>query len=395
MRRYTVISADGHLETPAEAWFARIPAAYRPFAPRLLQLPDGGEAWLIEGSPLIHNGTNISGGGRLQLTGASYLDDRGRPKPGTGGPVQRLHEQDADGIDAEVLFPPAFLARFIEGIGDQRAYRAIIRAYNISLAEDYCSMAPDRLIGVGLIPVGPVEYAIAELENCRSLGLKAVCLSQFPAGGPRPSPADDAFWRRAIDLAMPLTVHVAVGDRHHPMLVSSAAGRFDPATVLMRGCVPAILPFLCATIADGLFDRFPDLVFYVAESNAGWLPEVLFMMDDNHAVFGEAMSFPISAPPSHYVRRHFRFSFFKDPVIARLLEPADIDAGRWLPTPDMLMWCSDFPHSVTTFPYSRRWLTDMLGTLPETIRRQILVDTPCRFFGLDPAARLTPTPVIS
>ena len=35
----------------------------------------------------------------------------------------------------------------IDSISDKDAYRALVRAYNTFLAKDYCSVAPDRLIG--------------------------------------------------------------------------------------------------------------------------------------------------------------------------------------------------------------------------------------------------------
>ena len=45
-----------------------------------------------------------------------------------------------------------FISRFIENIADQEAYVAMVRAYNDFLVEDYCSVAPDRLLGNAIIP---------------------------------------------------------------------------------------------------------------------------------------------------------------------------------------------------------------------------------------------------
>jgi predicted TIM-barrel fold metal-dependent hydrolase len=59
---------------------------------------------------------------------------------------------------------------------------------------------------------------------------------------------------------------------------------------------------------------------------------------------------------------------------------------------DRLMWGSDFPHSVTSFPQSREWLGTIFADVPAALRRRILVENPCRFFGLDPERDLTPTP---
>jgi hypothetical protein len=54
--------------------------------------------------------------------------------PGTGPAEQRPREQDADGIDAEVLFPGASSPSMWRSITDDAAYKAVLRAYNDFLA---------------------------------------------------------------------------------------------------------------------------------------------------------------------------------------------------------------------------------------------------------------------
>ena len=98
------------------------------------------------GHALIHNGQNVAAGRPLKVMGGSYWEADGSvPVTGSGRALQRLAEQDHDGVDAEVLYPPVFISRFIENISDREAYLAMVRAYNTFLAEDYCSVAPDRL----------------------------------------------------------------------------------------------------------------------------------------------------------------------------------------------------------------------------------------------------------
>jgi predicted TIM-barrel fold metal-dependent hydrolase len=65
--------------------------------------------------------------------------------------------------------------------------------------------------------------------------------------------------------------------------------------------------------------------------------------------------------------------------------------GELVPT-DRLMWGSDFPHSVTSFPESRRWLDEIFAATPDDVRRRVLRDNPCAFWGLDDDDGLTPTP---
>ena len=95
-----------------------------------------------------------------------------------------------------------------------------MRAYNDWLGEEYCAVSRDRLIGLGVIPWTNVDDAIAELEHCARLGLKGVNLGVFPSGKSYPTPEDDRFWAAAIDMRMPLTVHVGF-DRLGPRALAA------------------------------------------------------------------------------------------------------------------------------------------------------------------------------
>jgi uncharacterized protein len=382
-RKYQVISSDGHLEIPPDRWFVRVPEEHRDRAPRLITLSAGGEGWLVEGMPLIHNGTNIAGGREVKIVGASYWEEDGTPVPGAGGPRQRLREQDQDGIDAEVLFPPVFIGRYIENISDHDAYLAMVRAYNDMLAEEFCAVAPDRLLATALMPTSGIKDALTELDYAQRVGLTSVCLSHFPSGQTMSTPEDDVFWERALEIGMPVTSHVTIGDRRHPLLVSSAAGQYEMPTTILRGTVPPPLAMIASMIADQVFDRVPDLRLYIAETNAGWLPSVLHAMDDSYATFRHVFSRQLKLTPSEYINKHLLFGMVRDPVAV---------ACRNMLKVENIMWGSDFPHSVTTYPDSAQWLDSMFGSAPACLRRKVLLENPCAFFRLDPDADLTPTP---
>ena len=99
---------------------------------------------------------------------------------GTGGPEQRLAEQDQDGIDCEILFSQiTFVLRQTK---DDDFYRDCIRAYNEFLGEEYMAPAPDRLVCMGTLPTTGVDDAIKEMEHCAKLGMKGVKLDRYPSG---------------------------------------------------------------------------------------------------------------------------------------------------------------------------------------------------------------------
>jgi uncharacterized protein len=382
-RHYQVISCDGHLEIPPDAWIAHVPEEHLNRAPRLVKLRTGGEGWIVEGSPLIHNGQNVAAGRPLKVKGGSYWEPDGTPVPGTGSARQRLAEQDRDGIDAEVLYPPVFISRFIENIEDGEAYVAMVRAFNDFLAEDYCAVAPDRLIGNAVIPASGIEDAIAELKRAREIGLPSVCLGSFPNGSGSPAPEDDHFWRAALDLGMPITAHSAMGDRSNPLLVQSARGTFDLEMSMLSRTMPPPVVGIVRMILSGVLDRFPGLRVYFAETNASWIPGLLYMLDDSYSIFRHWYGVDLAMRPSEYIWRHFSFGIVRDPLALRMRDLLDMAH---------IMWGSDFPHSVSSFPESPRWLNEIFDGCPPEVRRQVLVETPCAYFGLDAGATLTPTP---
>src|SRR5713101_1855993 len=143
-REYRLISSDGHLEVPPERWTHRVPKQHRDRAPRTVRLPDGGDGLLIEGLPLQEaNFLDLRAGRAAQQWQPFGL--RVEDAAGTGSPEQRVKEQDMDGLDAEVLFPAMLAGPVVwRNISHDEVYKAVIRAYNDWLAEEYCAVAPVR-----------------------------------------------------------------------------------------------------------------------------------------------------------------------------------------------------------------------------------------------------------
>jgi uncharacterized protein len=385
-RKYGVISGDGHVEVPPDPWVKYVPVAHRDRAPRLVRLPSGGDAWIVEGQPMLHTGQNLTGAGPVKFANGTYTDEHGRPVPGAGDGVQRLQEQDADGIDAEVLFPPVFVTRFIEGIQDRDAYLAVVRAYNTFLAEEFCAVAPDRLIGAAFMPVSGIDDAVAELEWAATHGLRTVMFQQFPNGKGQAKAEDDRFWARSLELGTALSPHLSFGDvsprptgRHDTSLWPAPAGMAQHA----NGQVPGYT--LAQLIVGGVFDRFPELRFYFAESNCTYLPGMLYYMDRDYQEYNDWFQVSLEMLPSEYVQRHTIFGMIQERPAIKMAEAGLLS---W----DNLMWGSDFPHSVGTWPRSHQYLESAFAGMPEDILQKVVLTNPAEYFGLDLEADITETP---
>ena len=385
-RYYQVISADGHVETPPDPWVKYVPEKWKDRAPRLINLPDGGEGWIIEGQPLLKNGQNITGRGPIRFDFGSYYKPDGSFNDGAGGPVQRLREQDEDGVDAEVLFPPVFASRFLEGIKDPDIYRSMIRAYNSWLAYDYCSVAPDRLIGNSVTPISDIDHAVAEVEFAKSAGLKSVAFYMFPNGTGFAQPEDDRFWAKCLELDMAISPHFGFGEVRAPVGQPGAGTAGPPyaSALVQRAGSHAPVYCMAQLMAAGVFDRFPEIKFYFAESNASWLPSTMFFMDDNHEIFSNAFGGRrMELTPSEYIAKHCFFSIIRDPVAVELADHLPIDN---------IMWGTDFPHSVGSFPNSQDFLGSAFAGKDE-LKRKLTLENPAAYFKLDLTKPITETPV--
>ncbi|MGE5216084.1 MAG: amidohydrolase family protein [Chloroflexota bacterium] len=390
-RPYRYISADSHLEIDSKHWISRVPAKYRELAPRLVRQADGSDIWMISDKiKRAAAAADLYGGkGRDHYVpfGGCY-----EGTPGTGSAEQRLGEQNQDGLDAEVLFPsqqggPKFWRR----IADHNAYKAVLRAYNSWLAEEYCSVDPERLLGVGILPLGcSLDDTLAELDYCSRAGFKTVLLQGFPSGKSYPSVEDDVFWARALELNMPVSVHVDLdrtGERKGPLFkyprepeevmkkithdLVDQVGRFGP--VRGNGSVAAV-----QWVLAGLFDRFPSLRIFFAENQIGWIPFFLQAADvryDRHHRWAERLLGlkPLRRPPSEYLREHFYWGFQFDRVGVELRHKINIDR---------LMWGSDFPHQESDWPESLKIIDKNFSGVPDDEREKMVCANAVEFFRL-------------
>lgn len=396
---YNLISADSHLEIDAKWWRDRVPVTYRDQAPRVVRLPDGSDAWQIEGQPLRQVPFDLYGGkGRdvWKPFGQNY-----ESTPGTGTAEQRLQEQDQDGIDAEVLFSgQASGPNFWRSIRDDNAYKACVRAYNDFLAEDYCSANPDRLLGLGVIPITSLDDALAELAHVRTIGLRGIALYSFPSGKGLPTPEDDVFWKAALDMQMPICVHQEFnreGPRggallRYPRPLDNRTGRLGPLTDLAAQTARfGRLGFLNAVqmALDGLFERFPDLEIFFAETQIGWIPWAYEMADiryERHRYWAEEVLGwqPLPMTPTDYLKRNILWGFQQDSVGVRLRDLIGVDR---------MIWATDFPHQESEFPRSDRVIAINFAGIPADEVRKMVADNAIRFFHLDSGSTVDVAPV--
>ena len=109
-------------------------------------------------------------------------------------------------------------------------------------------------------------------------------------------------------------------------------------------------------------ERYPRLQWVCAETGIGWLPPVIDSLDhiwERNHLWKEG----IKTRPSEQIRRQVHIGVW--------YEESGIQARDKIGV-DNIMWMTDFPHNVTTYPNTRREAERVLSGLPEDERAKIM-----------------------
>ena len=374
---YRVISADDHIDLPflpQDLWQKRVPEKYRDRAPRVTEV-DGELYWVCGDEKwdtwsLKPGTTSIRGGRRHALEKGGVLE-YGVLRPTTT--ELRLADMDRDGIDATVMYGP-IVPLFIK---DPDLRRACYRAYNDWLAE-FCATAPDRLIGVGLLPIDDAEAAADELRYLKQIGLRQSMFLAARANPPLWQKFWEPLWQAGEETGLPIGFHLGGGVRS---AIDGPEGNTVGNVGVRVACGTMQLDEALACLTfGGVFERYPGLKVVLAETGIGWIPYLLERMDDTFNRIVDAKEYwnryggiPLTKMPSEYFRRQVWATFQLDHVGLRLLD---------LVGEDRVMWASDYPHADSTFPESQKAIEEQFrGIAPET-RRRVLCENARQLYGL-------------
>jgi len=381
-RQYKVFSGDGHIDLNPDVWRNRVAAKWRDRAPKRVKMPNGSDAVVVDGGK--PNTIGVTRSVRVAYKDLAKQVPTFENSAGTGSPEQRLREQDQDGIEAEILFSQiSFVLRQAK---DDDLYLELVRAYNEFLAEEYMAVAPDRLICMGTIPVTGVEDAVRELEHCAKLGLRGVKLDRFPSGRGYPTAEDDKFWAAAVDLKMPLTNHndgkMGSGRGEPAFKYDKEPGedvhQREPMNYFFRFTNDAMTASIQMAFA-GVWDRFPALEMYWAETMIGWFEYGLWQIDDHYKRYMPMIHENwglryLERKPSEYLKERTYWGFLHDPVGIRRRDCIGYDK---------LMWGTDFAHAASEWPNSIKLMEQDFADVPENEKRAMLVDNCVKYFHLN------------
>jgi predicted TIM-barrel fold metal-dependent hydrolase len=375
-----LISCDDHMDLgqlPPDLWTTRLPRALRDRAPYVTER-DGQALWICDdkvwgrwdGKPPRDTAVRPVKPLYNALDRAGMWDSSLR-RPANA--ALRLEDMDRDGVDTHLIFGPIFQI----STQDPTLRAACYSVFNDWLLE-FCAVAPDRLIGVPMLPENPAG-ALAEFNRLAARGgVRQVNLMIANVSPKLDDPAWEPLWTALEQTGIILAWHVTVfAGRPTDRTAGKAASVFDAT----KGFLVNFLEPFVDLFAWGILERHPKLRIVMAEAGTGWLPWLVQELDYRHWRLWEAREFwadkggaALVTKPSDLFRRQIWATFQEDYVALSLLP--FFGEGH-------LLWSSDYPHPDSVWPNSRRVIEQQMGHLSPALRRALTHDNAAALYGLE------------
>jgi predicted TIM-barrel fold metal-dependent hydrolase len=161
-----IISADSHVMEPLDLWWDTLGQTFGDRTPRILHEYQGQKGTFFYSGNLGRPVAAIRARDPETEAAAAHAEARGMEACGYDPAVRVRFQEEAD-IEAEVMNPTRLLG--IMRNPDAAVVQACAQVYNDWEAA-FASYNPKRLIGVSVIPMHDVAWAIEELERTLEKG---------------------------------------------------------------------------------------------------------------------------------------------------------------------------------------------------------------------------------
>jgi predicted TIM-barrel fold metal-dependent hydrolase len=388
------ISVDDHVLEPQDLWWSRLPARLRESGPHVRRergvivetlrgrwsLTDDGvwaDVWYYDDMVRpVQRGWAQSG---------FEEDDQTRPVtydevlPGAFQRAARLAEMDRNHTDASLCFPGVcrFSGQMFLPRKDKDIALVCLQAYNDWMIDEWCGTErPARLLPLTVVPLWDAELAAAEVRRCAAKGSHAITFPECPPGLGLPSIFShdwDPLFIACEETDTVLNLHVGSG--------ASTMTSSDDAPADEAICFFYINSAIAFTdwLYSGVLEDFPGLRVVLSEGQVGWMPFALQRIDNTwkkvtarSIVDGRrAKNLPSSSVPGR--------------VFGCIFDDLQGLKDRDVIGIDQIMIETDFPHSDSTYPHSKKLVTELVteARLDDAEILQLVRSNAIRVYGLD------------
>lgn len=366
---FRVLDTDAHQMEPPSIWADYMDPAFRQRAPRLEDVGGGRMVMCVEGEPITkQHGNYPMHSKEFHEATAKSMKKHAESRAEGFAPAARVRDMDAQGVDAQVLYPTVGGQMLGREFQDPELLAAVCRAYN-NWSLEYCAHAPRRLRMAAMLPLQAPDLAVEEARRVEACGAAAFYVRPNPVGGRNlHHEAHEPLWTALEELGLPVCIH----DSGSPYLPSFGE-RLETHTAghIVAHPFEAMVAMM-SLIWFGVIERHPKLRIVHVEADAGWLPYWLQRMEQHWRFSGNAEHPLLKRRPTEYFESNFL-------VACRGDEPT-LPAVCELVGDDYITFNTDYPHPDGTWPAG---LADLeRQPLPESSIRKIFWENAAPLFGL-------------
>lgn len=287
--------------------------------------------------------------------------------PGTDAAFTAEQLLDPHGIEKAVL-----VAGHLLGIGafpEPEVAATVASAYNDWMCERWLQVDP-RFRGALVVAPQAPDLAVKEIERMQGKpGIVSIFmpLHDILMGERHYYPIYEA----AQKYGLPITVHPSGTESvfaRAPKMGGAPTYYLEWHTGLSQIHQSNVLSMVC----HGVFERFPELMYVIAEGGFAWAAEIMWKLDRDWNGLRAEVPW-LKRRPSDYIRRNVRFT--TQPIVEPHKKEHLLTLLDMVYADETLIFSSDYPHWDYDDPQRA------LAPLPLELRRKIMIDTPKALYG--------------
>ncbi len=373
----TLISADSHVYEPSDLWWKALGHKFGDRTPRIIEEYQGEKGRFIytgyQGCPVSRVREQLS----RDTEGAAMEASEKGFEACAYDPAVRVRFQEEAALDAEAMNPTSRLAIFRNP--DVEVLQGCSQVFNDWMTE-FVSYDTKRLIGVSVIPLHNVDWAVQELERTLKRDLVSPMINcRAPQGcPPYRDPVYDRFWAAAEEAGAPVTLHILTG-WVLDALILARTGQNEEETGDNPGLWIDLVNEIQTTLANdfilgGILDRFPKLKVVCSEFEISWIPGFMARLDQIEEIAPRLNLPKLQRPASDYMKDRIWHGFIDD-TAATFAIPV-VGASQ-------VLWGSDFPHIRSIGLEAQSVLHDQLQFLPQEDQDKVVGGNAAALFQLN------------
>jgi len=372
--KYGLISDDDHVQEHPDVWTARL--SHSRWGDRIPHVEDhgGAERWVVDGRSLDLPGVAVA---TAALTDRTRIPQRWEEvPPSVYDPAERLKAMDADGVDYSVLYPT------VAGVGGETFGRitdpdlelACVQTYNDWLVEEWAGTS-DRFVPQCIVPLWPIDAAIAEIRRAVGRGHRGVVYPAVPMelrDVPHVNEPDyDPLWSTLEELDVPLCLHAGASTA----IQVPPPDAFSPAVAAAYRSITrqaSSISVLVHLLISRILLRHPKLRVVFGESSLGWGAYQVEFADqqfNEDALYREGYDLK----PSEMFRRQC--------YLTGWYGTAGIQTRDIIGT-DNILWSTSFPLATSSWPTTRDYVAESFAGVPAEERDRMLWGNAAKLYKL-------------